>query len=128
MELKNYKEKCRQRWYGAALFDSIENWKRWEENKEYLIEAMRHFVHNPFQSDGNKCYNSDGSLYSFLWNCQAAIQPDKRRLDPFLDFEEYYQKVFLRRGLIIYCEGLIEEIESESPRDIPLFDESKNSS
>jgi hypothetical protein len=46
---------------------------------------------------------------------QAAWQPDRSRLDPLLDFEEHYQKVFLRRGLVIYCELLLDELKPKRP-------------
>jgi hypothetical protein len=123
-----YKNKCRERWHGVALNDAISNWSLWKEWREYLVEAMNRFLHNPYQKDlGGKCHNPEGSLYQFLWNCQAAIQPDNRRLDPFLDFEEHYQKIFLRRGLLIYCEDLIDEIKYRpSPQEESLFDKTKD--
>jgi len=124
MEYKEYKTKCEQRWYGIALHDALHNWKEWQEHKDYLTDAMKQYIHNPFQKDslGEKYYNPEGTLTKFLWNCQEAIQPSKQRLDPFLDFEEHYQKIFLKRGLIIYCEALIDEIETQIPKDAPLFE------
>jgi len=105
MTFKEYKEKCASRWDGPALRDAIDNWKTWREMHAYLVGAMKLYVRNPTQQDINgKHHNESGTLRDFLWNCQMALQPDRSRLDPLLDFEERYQKVFLKRGLVIYCE------------------------
>ena len=114
-----YIQQCRARWGGWALSDALSNWHGFEEIRETLIEAMRIYHLNPFLEDlAGNCHNSDGRLTSFLWQLQEGIQPDKRRLDPLLDFEEHFQKVFLRRGLVIYCTILSEELE-EGPAPIP---------
>ncbi len=119
MSHKEYKAECVKRWHGIALRDALSNYEQWEEMQEYLTEAMRQYLRNPFQQNfleaaqtGEKCFNPSGSLNDFLWNCQAALQPSRSRLDPLLDFEEHYQKIFLRRGLIIYCKGILNEIQS----------------
>lgn len=123
MTYKEYKKECEERWYGVALHDALTHWKEWEGMRDYLTDAMKQFRRNPFQTDGNgKYYNPDGTLSKFLWNCQEAIDPTHTKLNPFLDFEEHYQKIFLRRGLIIYCKALLEEIEFLIPKDAPLFE------
>lgn len=77
-----YAERCRQRWSGPAMHDALVR----------------------YESDG-------GSLGEFLWKLQEQWQPDKSRLDPLLDFCDHYQKVFLRRGLVFYCEMILEAVK-----------------
>lgn len=121
MTKKEYISKCRERWYGEALRDAVWNWEDWEGWREYLTEAMRQFLRDPFMTDlGGKRHNPTGYLTEFLWRCQSAVQKNKYSLNPFLDFEEHYQKVFLRRGLIIYCRGLLDEMKNID-RSEPLF-------
>ncbi len=43
-----------------------------------------------------------------------CMAPNKSRLDPFLDFCDHYQRVFLRRGLLIYCGMLLRSIEANA--------------
>lgn len=62
-----------------------------------------------------KCHNPDGTLTALLWKMQEAWQPDKSCLYPLLDFCEHYQRVFLRRGLVIYCSMLLRLIEANAP-------------
>jgi hypothetical protein len=124
IDKKKYMEECRQRWYGHALQDALSNWKTWQEMDEYLMEAMKQFQRNPFQKDiAGTYHNHNGTLSGFLYHCQEAIQPDKYRIDPFLDFEEHYQKVFMRRGLLIYCGAILDELEKESEKELPLFNQ-----
>ena len=123
MTRDEYNKRCAQRWYGFALREALSDWNTWREMHEYLEEAMRQFLRNSGQVDQNgKYHNPSHSLRGFLWNCQAALQPSRSRLDPFLDFEEHYQKIFLRRGLIIYCEGILNELEEASKKELPLFE------
>jgi hypothetical protein len=68
------------------------------------------------------CHNPDNRLSSFLWQLQAGLQPNHQRLDPLLDFEEHFQKVFLRRGLIIYCTTILDEIEQGGTETGPLVE------
>jgi hypothetical protein len=109
----NYKAQCKQRWHSGCLRDAKVNWHDFEEIRETLVEAMRQFKRNPGQEDLNgKFHNPDYSLTNFLWNLQAAIEPDRSCLHPLLDFEEHHQKCFLRRGLIIYCSQILRESEA----------------
>jgi len=111
-----YKTICACRWNGAALRDALSHWQCWEDMRTTLFEAMREFHGNPFQKDLNgKCHNPDGTLTEFLWKLQTVLGPDRSCLYPLLDFEEHFQKCFLRRGLIIYCTGLLREIETPKP-------------
>jgi hypothetical protein len=113
MTFHEYHGECSQRWYGDALADALHNWRRWKEMHDYLTEAMRQYLRNPFQRDmGDRCFNPNGTLRGFLWHCQIALQPDRSRLDPLLDFEEHYQKIFLKRGLIIYCSDILRSLET----------------
>jgi len=88
---------------------------------------MRQFRRDPFQTDLNgKCHNPTGHLTEFLWKLAEAVNEDKSRLYPFLDFEEHHQKVFLRRGLVIYCKLILSEIENRhiiQDPCLPLFPE-----
>ena len=114
MSKKEYRAECEKRWYGVALSDALYNFEQWEEMREYLVDVMRQYRHNTGQVDmSGKYHNPDHSLRGFLWNCQAALQSDHSRLNPFLDFEEHYQKIFLRRGLLIYCGGILDGLKAE---------------
>lgn len=115
MDREAYINECKNRWHGAALQDARRNWNRWEELRSQLLDSMRDFKRNPTLFDGRKHHNPDGTLTAYLWKLQDAYQADKSRLDPFIDFEEHFQKVFLRRGLVIYCTGLLREIETPEP-------------
>lgn len=118
MNRAEYNAACKERWRGPALVDAKENWDDWQELHDDLKEKMREFHRNPFLKDvSGKCHNSNGNLSAFLWKLQEAWEPDRSRLSPFLDFEENFQRCFLRRGLIIYCTGLLRELESEKPND-----------
>lgn len=109
-----YIEKCKRRWYGVALKDAFHNWKTWKEMDEYLRDAMQQYIRNTGQVDARGEYhNPDHSLSGFLWNCQEALQKRKSNLYPFIDFEEHYQRFFLRRGLLIYCELILNELENK---------------
>lgn len=111
VDRKEYVNRCRQRWHGFALRDALSNYATYKKHHDYLIEAMREYLKNPGQHDGaEKWYNPSGNLTSFLWNCQKAINPSG--LYPFLDFEEHFQKVFLRRGLLIYCELILNQLNN----------------
>lgn len=110
-----YIAKCRERWGGDALRDAIRNWNDWKELRAGLKEAMWTYSRNPgLQGVAGEFHNPDNTLTSFLWKLQEAWQPDKSCLHPLLDFEENFQKVFLRRGLIIYCSLLLKGVESKN--------------
>jgi hypothetical protein len=53
----------------------------------------------------------EATLTSMVWVMQTAIEPDQSHLHPCLDFEEHFQKIFIRRGLMIYLTLLLKEIE-----------------
>ncbi len=105
---------CNQRWGGPALADAKRNWTHFQSIHAQLVEAMRAYRRDPFQEDvvGRK-HNADGTLTAFLWNLQTALAPAESSLFPLLDFEEHFQRVFLRRGLLIYCSMLLREIEAK---------------
>lgn len=111
-----YVAECGRRWSGEALRDAIHNWNHWQELQTDLLEAMRQFHRNPMLQDvSGKCHNPDGTLTALLWKMQEAWQPDKSRLSPLLDFCDHFQKVFLRRGLVIYCSMLLRQLENTQP-------------
>jgi hypothetical protein len=104
---------CKARWSGPALGDARHNFNDFNEINEHLVEAMRAFHRDPMQEDiSGKCLNPDGTLTEFLWKLQTGINPDKSSLRPLLDFEEHFQKVFLRRGLVIYCTLILRNLET----------------
>ena len=109
-----YKEECEKRWHGECLRDALANWKQWQEIHAELLEAMRSYKRNPGMVDMAGTWHADGSLTDFVWKMQSAWQPNKSRLDPFLDFCDHYQRVFLRRGLLIYCGMLLRSIEANA--------------
>lgn len=107
-----YREECRKRWVGRFLHNALYNWNDFQEMHQAILEAMQAFRRDPFQMDiTDKFHNPDGTLTTYLRKMQDTLQPDQSRLYPFLDFEEHFQKVFLRRGLIIYCTMILRELE-----------------
>ncbi len=103
---------CQQRWGGPALADARRNWTHFQSIHAELSEAMRAFLRDPFQEDlFDRKHNADGTLTAFLWNLQTVLAPSDSSLFPLLDFEEHFQRVFLRRGLIIYCSMLLRQLE-----------------
>ena len=111
-----YRAECRKRWDGPALMDAVGNWTHWESIRQELCEAMRQFRKNPHMTDLNGKMHADGTLTDYLWKLQSAMQPDKGRLDPLLDFCSHYQKCHLRRGLLVYCSILLKTFEENSVR------------
>ncbi len=100
LDREAYAEQCRRRWSGDALRDALGNWKNWQELRPTLNAGMRLYR------------EQDKSLTDFLWHFQAEITPDRSNLWPLIDFCEHYQKVHLRRGLIIYCSQILRVLES----------------
>lgn len=108
-------DRCRNRWSGEAFKDARHNFADWRDLHETLEEQMHVFKRNPGLRDMNgKYHNPSCTLTDFLWKLQESLTPDKSCLSPLLDFEEYFQKVFLRRGLIIYCSLLLEQMKQKS--------------
>lgn len=111
-----YKARCADRWYGLALNNALANWDHWEGMKPTLVEALTAFHRDPQLEDAaGMRHNPDGTLTAMLWKLQTALQPDNSRLGPLLDFEEHWQKIFLSRGLIIYCDLLLREMDAPQP-------------
>lgn len=114
-----YAEECEKLWAGFALRDAQKNWPHFQQYRLVLTEALKQFDKDPFLKDlTGKFHNPDGTLTAMLWSLQATLQPDKSRLDPFLDFEETFQTVFLRRGLKIYCKMLLDVIRRSKQPEI----------
>lgn len=115
---REYRRQCELRWSYRAIHNARGNWSHFEELKPQLLEALRAFQKDPLQVDlSGKSHNPDGTLTSFLWSLQTALQPDKSRLHPLLDFCDHYQKVHLRRGLVIYCGLLLRGLRTVAPAD-----------
>lgn len=124
---KQYRAECALRWRGPALRDAYDNWLDFEELKPTLLEAMRGYVRNPFMKDlAGECHLPDGTLTAHLWKLQQSLEPDRSCLLPLLDFEERYQRVFLRRGLLLYCSLLLKEINAPAAtpdnQEVLVFD------
>ena len=67
IDKKEYRRRCEQRWYGIALSDALANWRTWQSMNDYLVDAMKQFLRNPFQKDmNNEYHNPDGTLTNFL--------------------------------------------------------------
>jgi hypothetical protein len=114
-----YNAECDQRWSGPAGQDARRNWAHFEEMRDDLTRVLRAFRVNPFLKDvAGKAHNPEGTLRDFLWKLQAAWQPDKGCLDPLLDFEEHFQAVFLRRGLVIYCEMILAQLTAAGQAEV----------
>lgn len=113
MDRQTYNAECAQRWEGPALNDARRNWGHFEELRPLLEPALRAYLRDPSLEDvrGVK-HNPEGTLTAMLWKLQESMQPDGSRLSPLLDFEERYQKVFLRRGLVPYCKLLLRDMET----------------
>lgn len=115
LDRAHYVAECEKRWHGAALQNARRNWRDFQELRPELLEALRSYRRDPMQTDiGGKCHNPDGTLTAFLWKLQEALQPSRSCLHPLLDFEEHFQKIFLRRGLIIYCSMILRELEAHA--------------
>lgn len=111
-----YLEDCRGRWSGIHFADARRNWDDFQSIKADLLAALKDFKRNPFLPDlTGKCHNPNGTLTAMLWNLQSNLETDRSCLYPLLDFEENFQKVFLRRGLIIYCAQVLRELEVPIP-------------
>jgi hypothetical protein len=107
-----YRAEVSQRYTSCSTFkDAMANWHAFEEHRETCQKWLAHFVADPLLEINGHAHNPSGSISEMAWLMQGAVQPDRYCLAPFLDFEEHYQKCFLRRGLIIYLKLLMEELE-----------------
>lgn len=95
VDLTAYQAECAMRWYGPALTDAKHNWHAWRKLHVLLDRAMVRYRDQSL------------SLSQYLWALQTEVQPDRSCFNPFLDFEERYQSVFLCRGLVIYCKLIL---------------------
>ena len=119
---RQYLEACAMRWSWPELSNAFSNWHAFEAMRDDLLDAMRKFRANPQMEDlSGKAHNPSGRLTDLLWTMQKAWQPDPACLRPFLDFCDHYQKVFLRRGLVIYCSMLLRELEPVPAPGEPLL-------
>ena len=107
----NYIASCRERYHTWTLTDARENWEIFEEHRETFRAWCDHYRRDPMLYVGAKAHNPQGTLASLVWVMQVAIKPDRSCLLPCLDFEEKFQNVFVRRGLMIYLTLLLKELE-----------------
>lgn len=101
---ERYVDACRKRWSGIHLNDAVGNWRTWRKWHEALEKALPRYV-------GGEA----PTLTEFIWKLHGKVQPDKASLYPFLDFEEHFQTVFVRRGLLIYCGMILRQQEERKP-------------
>lgn len=92
-----YIQRCCMRWERKYLQDALRNFRHFEILRPQLMRAL-------LTDFPDHC----GGLASFLWTLQEKLQPDQSRLDPLLDFCNGTQKIHLRRGLVFYCEALLQ--------------------
>ena len=107
----NYLESVKARWHGWALIDARENWSDFEELKETFRAWCDHYRRDSRLCVGEKAHNPEGTLTSMVYVMQTALQPDKACLHPCLDFDNHFQTVFIRRGLLMYLTLLLKEME-----------------
>ena len=107
----NYIESCKERYHSWTMTDARENWEIFEEHRETFRAWCDHYRRDPMLFVGAKAHNPLGTLSAMVWVMQVAIEPDRSRLCPCLDFEENFQTVFIRRGLMIYLTLLLKELE-----------------
>lgn len=108
VDRKTYADRCRNRWEREYLQDALRNFRHFEELRPQLMQALVTDFHD-----------FSGGLSEFLWSLQQRLNPDQARLDPLLDFCNGTQKVHLRRGLVLYCEALLDIIISSNPTPPP---------
>ena len=105
---KNYDLAC-EREYASdfALADALENWSEYQARRAEFAAWVAAFKKDCWLKVGNKCHNPEGTLWSLAWVMQESMDPTKHYLTPCLDFEPRHQKVFVRRGLVIYLKLLL---------------------
>ena len=108
----SYAVSVKKRWSGFARTNALNNWREFEEHKATFQSWCAHYKRDPQMWVGQKAHNPEGALTSMVWVMQVAIQPDRSCLWPCLDFEEHFQSVFIRRGLLIYLTLLLKEMEA----------------
>ena len=106
----NYKAACRVRYGREPLRDALANWADFEERRADFAIWLEHYRRDPRMTIGVKEHNPGGTLASLVWVMQVALEPDRSCLLPCLDFEEHFQTVFIRRGLLIYLNLLQEAV------------------
>lgn len=110
--LENYVE-CIERRHSnhpSCLRDARRNWYEFERNRELFTRWVRHYQEDPLLQVNGKSHNPEGTLSGMVWLMQRSVDPTRTQLFPCLDFEEKFQKVFIRRGLICYLSLLLKEL------------------
>lgn len=114
---ENYREAVELRWARAALQDALMNWQLFEEHREKLAAWVEHYRRDCQFQVGEKRHNPTGTLTGMAWLMAHSVAEQtagKGSLGPFIDFEEHFQRCFLRRGLLIYLTLLLKEREPEA--------------
>ena len=98
---KDYVIECRKRWSGDCLRDALANRTTWVEHSETIKSVVRMWMADMMVRDlSGRARNPQGSLDAWLWLCS--------RSHPWMvDFEENFQRFFLRRGLRQWCRLLM---------------------
>ena len=108
MDFHAYKDKCAFRWEGHCLQDARSNWALFAKHHADLVEILRPYLADCYCPDlTGASQNPEGTLSAWLWKCS-----DDMAKSWIWDFCAHYQKCHLRRGLLIYCEQLINELKA----------------
>lgn len=111
MDRKKYLVECSKQWGGRALADARANWATFERLRNRLWLELAKFKRDPFFRVDGAIKNPDGRLSGFLWAISDKFCQRPGDFPEVLDFEEHFQKFFLRRGLLIYCKQILDDID-----------------
>lgn len=118
VEKSAYRERCALRWSGRALRNALRNWEDWQELHPDLCRALKEWRSNPTIADlSGMDHCPSGTLVGFLWLLARSWAPSPSSLGPLLDFEEHFQTVHLRRGIVQYCGLVLESLDRNVVKD-----------
>lgn len=100
------------KWEGSARRDAFNNWRMFRDRHADLLEWVRLYRRDRYLSINGVDKNPRGTLDGLLWI--ASGQSDNGWL---WDFEDRFQRAFLRRGVLQYCELITLQIEWRTPED-----------
>jgi hypothetical protein len=111
MQRSEYLKRCRARYAGQALADARMNFAHFADIQQDLREILAAYRRDPWLCDlAGRCHNPSGSIQGALWQYADS-------LGSIADFEEHFQCLFLRRGLVIYCELLMDDLKAANDAD-----------
>lgn len=112
-----YIARCAARWDGPYMRDARRHWTTWVEIHDRLLESIVvPYLRDNWAKDlAGTCHNRPGTLTGYCWMMADAFAAQPGALGPLVDFNEPSQSVFLSRGLLIYLELCIRDIEGRKP-------------